>query len=450
MVKFFFKNKKVYKGGLNIKAVNYDEVIRITQSVCPVCVRNLPAKVVRQNNKIYLVKSCPKHGKFSLLISKNGHLYKQLNDLYFSLFPGSLLQKDYIVHITNKCNLNCSICLANSNAEGEQAEYPIEKLRQFLKVKKNYKIDLMGTEPTMRKDLAQIIEMVKQSGNITALHTNGIKLADYQYLRELKQAGLDEVHFQFDSFKDSFYENIRGQRLLNTKLKALDNLEKFGIATDLKMTIVRGLNDDELMDVLQFGIKRDFVKEVFFLGCRFLGRAKHKIINNCMMPDELLDNFVNQCDGRINYEDFLTFHRLYYRILKLFSIRKCFYNRHLLLVRNRNGTDYIPITRLLGLKNYFKNQRAKVLNINLELVKELAYNCIRGNFLKPFKLFKTFRLSDIPKPFLLLGFISACDGYSFDYQIAKNCGKGAISPYRGVEPCGALDNVKRDYKFDLR
>ena len=55
-----------------------------------------------------------------------------------------------------------------------------------------------------------------------------------------------------------------------------------------------------------------------------------------------------------------------------------------------------------------------------------------------------FNLSCLPRRTLLLGFISACDQYSFDSQIARNCGKGAVSVELGVEDSGAIDNIVRD------
>lgn len=417
-------------------------LIRKTCSVCPYCINKIPAYIMEESGEVYLKKECPEHGKFSLLVSKNASFYKKLNNLYFSLFSTPLEQKDYIVHVTNQCNLNCPICLANSNTEGGKGEYEIEELKDFLHQNKDYKIDLMGAEPTMREDLFKIINLVRKSNNIPTLHTNGIKLANFQYLKSLHNAGLREVHFQFDSFNDEVYEKIRGRKLLGCKLKALENIERLSISTDIKMTVVKGLNDNELTKMLNFCVGKDFIKELFFLGCRYLGRAREKNIENCLMPDELLYMFLDQCNKNLNYEDFILFHKIYYRILALFSVRKCFYNRHLLLVKNRDDSDYFPITNLLQLTKIFENiGNGKLIN----LLKELSRVVVKGENM--FSLFSSFDLSNFPDSFLLLGFISACDKYSFDSDIARNCGKGAISSRRGVQPCGALDNINRDCQF---
>lgn len=53
-------------------------------------------------------------------------------------------------------------------------------------------------------------------------------------------------------------------------------------------------------------------------------------------------------------------------------------------------------------------------------------------------------ISKLPGKGILLGFISACDAYSLDYEIARNCGKGAISTELGIQDTGAANNALRD------
>lgn len=420
------------------------------------CLTRLKAEIVEKNGRVYMEKFCHAHGSFSLLISCHPEYYRELNRFYFSLMQRSLPQRDYIVHLTNKCNLACPICLADAD-RCNRLDYPLSQLKDFLRGKRNYKIDLMGAEPTMREDLAEIIRAVKHSGNIAALHTNGIKISDFNYLQQLKEAGLDEAHLQFDGFDDCIYEKIRGGKLLEIKLKALYNLEKLDIATDLVATIVRGVNEKEMTKILKFGVEHKFIKEIFFLGCRFLGKAKDLPIENCMMPDELIDVIERDTDKRISRRDILGFQKLYFALLAACSIRKCFYIHHYLVTRSRDG--YIPLGHILDIG---------AIQSNLEKFKEmkLAGNILALPYLALFLISKLigfkglllvkeflsfgflflrgFNLSRLPKKSLLLGFISACDAYSLDYQIARNCGKGAISLEFGIRDIGAIDNVIRD------
>ncbi|OGW75952.1 MAG: hypothetical protein A2Z72_04610 [Omnitrophica bacterium RBG_13_46_9] len=431
-------------------------VIRKTQSVCPACLAKIEALIVERENNVYMDKRCGAHGAFSLLLSRHPQYYKGLNDFYFPLMRKSLSQHDYIVHLTNRCELDCPICLADANLR-ETEDYPLENLKEFLKDKRGYKIDLMGAEPAMRDDLPKIIKSIKDSGNIAALHTNGIRIADYGYLKNLKKAGLHEVHLQFDGFDDYVYEKIRGKKLLDIKQKVLNNLERLDIATDLVATIVRDLNEKEMARILHFGVKCRFVKEIFFLGCRFLGKAKELPIEGCIMPDELIDILEKDTHGKISRQNVFNFQKLYFALLAAFSIRKCFYIQHFMVARNKN--DYTPIDEILDLEGIQtkleKFKKLKLKNSKLALPYLLSFLALRSinskglfwlrEFLSyglPFM--RGFNLSRLPGRSILLGFISACDAYSLDYEIAKNCGKGAISAELGIQDTGAIDNVLRD------
>lgn len=120
-----------------------NNLIRETKSICPECLKTIEADILEINGKVYMVKECPQHGKFQFFLSKHPWYYRQLNDFYFSLMTGIFPQRDYIVNLTNKCNLSCPICLADSNLL-KREDYPKDGLKDFLKGKRNFKIDLMG------------------------------------------------------------------------------------------------------------------------------------------------------------------------------------------------------------------------------------------------------------------------------------------------------------------
>jgi uncharacterized radical SAM superfamily Fe-S cluster-containing enzyme len=418
--------------------------------------QRIEVKIVEQENGVYLTKECKNHGAFKLLLSRHSWYYKGLNDFYFSLIQNSFPQRDYIINLTNRCNLVCPICLADSN-QRENGDLPLEKLKEFLKDKSNFKIDLMGAEPTMRNDLPEIIRIVKESGNLAALHTNGIAISEFNYLKDLKKAGLTEIHLQFDGFSDKIYEEIRGRSLLNVKLKALENLEKLRIATDLKVTIVRGINENQMLPILSYASEHDFVKEVFFLGCRFLGKAKQLPYERCIMPDELIDLLEQQTEGRINRPQVFKFQKLYFSLLAGFSIKKCFYNQHFLITRDKR--DFIPIDKIINLEKAekiadkfrqisLKNKKLALLylitNLFLFLLPARNWFLIKDFLILGNLWTGGFDLSRVPRRTILLGFITACDSYSFDFQIAQNCGKGAVSEALGIQYLGAVNNILWD------
>ena len=434
---------------------NAKKIIRQTVSFCPQCYVKIKAQVVEEEGRIFLEKQCPSHGHFKLLLSNHPAYYKKLHDIYFTLFKKSQKQRDYLLNVTSRCNLNCPICLSNSNSRVLK-DYPLEKLKEFLKDKKGYKIGLMGAEPTLREDLPEIIREIKISGNIPELHTNGIKIADIEYLKQLKNAGLREIHLQFDGFNDDIYLKIRGARLLDIKFRALENINKLNLSVDLKVTVVKGVNEDQMGKILEFASQHEFIKEVFYIGCRALGRAKEIKNDFFYMPDELMDILITQCSDLLSREDLLNFEMVYFFLLWLFASRKCFYNQHYLLVRKQGKLK--PIAEFIDLNSWRKkienfiekqklNKAIGIIKILPELIKlkKIIY------FFKLFNLstllYEGFDISKIPSDFLLLGFISACDSFSYDEDIAKNCGKGAISLELGIQDIGAQDNVLRE-KFD--
>lgn len=431
-------------------------VIRETRSVCPECFKDIPARVIVDRGKVYLRKECPDHGPFELLVSGHPRYYGDLDKLYFSIMDPDIRQRDFIVHLTDKCNLSCPICLAGAN-KGAAGEYPAEALREFLKKRRNNKIGLMGAEPTMREDLADIIRIVRRSGNIASLHTNGIKLADPEYCRELVKAGLNEVHLQFDGLDDGVYRNLRGSDLLYLKNKALLNLESLGVASDLVVTVVRGVNDLRLHEMLDLAARTGCVREVFFLGCRYLGNARGLPVENCVMPDELIDMLESLTRGFIKRSGVYNFQLLYFCLLSIFSVRKCFYIQHYMLVRTPNGCrpveEYLNLAAAAGIVERYARLRSKnrlwasVSTLALlcaKLFKPSSLVLIPGlmSYVLPF--IAGFNLGFLSRKIILVGFISACDAYSYDSRVAANCGKGAVSTRGGVDECGARDNIARD------
>jgi len=431
-------------------------VIRETRSVCPDCLRPLPAAVVEREGLVVLEKRCPDHGTYRLLLSRHPDYYRDLNAYYFAVVDTTCPQRDYIVNLTNRCNLRCPICLTDAGS-GRYADISVEALKKFLKGRRRHKIDLMGAEPTMREDLVEIVRLVRRSGNIAALHTNGIRLADLEYLKRLLGAGLAEVHLQFDGFDDEAYRTLRGEALLEVKLKVLGHLKQLGVPTDLVATIGRGINECQMKLLLDYGAKEDFVREVFYLGCRFLGRARGLSPRISIMPDELIDVLEAQTDGAINRRSVREFQRLYFALLAAFSVKKCFYIQHFIVFRQPGGFLALDkVFDLAGLQKHlfrFRDLRVKhhplasaylVASLILQLMRRRNRRCLCGllSYFKPF--IRGFDLSRLSRRCLLLGFISACDAYSLDYDIARNCGKGSLSTEFGVQDSGAFYNVLSD------
>lgn len=429
-------------------------VLRATQSVCPVCIKTLPAQLEEEQGSVFLTKNCPEHGSFKILLSRHADYYAALDRYYFSVMTRDLPQRDYLVRLTEQCNLKCPICLASSD-EYSRPDYTLEEFSAFLaRQKRKLKIDLISAEPTVREDLPQFIAAAKAGGHIVALHTNGLRLADLEYLKSLQAAGLDEVHLQLDGFKDTTHMALRGQPLAGIKAQALANLERLDIATDIVMVLAPGVNEDEIKPMLDYCRSRPFIRELFFLGLRSLGRARQTQHSGCLMPDEVIDLVASASLGTIKRTNILRFQKLYFALLSWLGVRKCFYVQHYILLRK--GQDYayledlfdwealeahldnLPgITSLWGRWRWLAGLLKRVLTR-----KSLGF--VWAFFKLKFRLWLGFDISKISGTTLLLGFITACDPFIMDFAIARFCGKGELSTDVHYEASGAWANIKRE------
>lgn len=253
-----------------------------TQSLCPECMSLIPAKIITDGAKVYMEKACRDHGTFKALLWSNLSLYERA--LRFTR-KGKLpkFQTEVkrgcpydcglcphheqhtclaIIEVTDACNLLCPVCLADSKSSATW-EPTIDELRDSMKMLfwregEHTAIQFSGGEPTLRKDLPDIIATAKDLGfKFIEIDTNGIELAKNPHLiKELAEAGLTGVYLQFDGLTPDVYFTIRGADLLKIKEKVVKRCIEEGLSVTLAMTVVKGVNDNQLWDVVRYAISR--------------------------------------------------------------------------------------------------------------------------------------------------------------------------------------------------
>ena len=239
-----------------------------TKSVCPVCLKVIPAeKDADRDGNIYMLKSCPEHGSFKTLIWE-GDVRSYLN---WQIENRSIeapvdgkepskgcpydcgLCKEHLrkgccmlLELTTRCNLRCPVCFASAG-EKESNDLSLEEIeKQYDYLMSHggpFNIQLSGGEPTMRDDLPEIISTgLKKGFSFFQLNTNGIRLAEEPgYALELKDAGLSCAFLQFDSLSDDAYLVLRGRKLRDLKLKAIENCREAGLGVVLVPVIAPGV-----------------------------------------------------------------------------------------------------------------------------------------------------------------------------------------------------------------
>lgn len=438
--------------------------IRTTQAVCPQCHQTLPAAVVVDKGEVVLTRTCPEHGEQRQHLSNHPGYWADLDRYYFDVNDEAYPQRDFIVRMTETCNLACPICLAKANTE-DTPDLDLAGLEALLSERRGIKIDLMAAEPTLREDLEDWVRRVKASGNIAALHTNGLKLANPEYARRLRDAGVDEVFLQFDGLDDEANTVLRGRPLLKARLRALENLRELGIATSLIVVIAKGLNEAQVGETFRFALRPEntHIREVFFLGLRLLGSARHAgtFAGQALMPDDLIDLLTTQ-EPRIRRTDIQRFNMIYFAMLSAFKVKKCLYVQHYLVTRDGEG-GYTPAAELLNLERlsvaasrYAVRRRKHPGIAKAGLLAELAVRGARpaahamvGDLVRLGSLFQHgMNLGEVPPRFLLIGFITACDPDNFDAGVAVNCGKGELSVDGGFHGSSAEANVEREARLE--
>ncbi len=289
------------------------EVIRKTRSVCPLCLKNIDAELVKEKESVYMRKSCPDHGSFSVKIW-NGNIpmlkwregVGELKSYEGRTCPencGLCLDHENetcctLIEVTKRCNLSCKYCFA----KGSEQEIDINKKQLFATIDEIASgnniplLQLSGGEPTVRDDLPEIIAYAKKSGiKYIQLNSNGIRLAkEPEYVKRLKEAGLSFVFMQFDGVTESVYKILRGKDLLDIKKKAIENCGKCGLGVTLVPTLVKGVNDGQIGEIVRFAASMSpIVRGVHFQPVSFFGRYPKDNVERYTLDDvikELCDS----------------------------------------------------------------------------------------------------------------------------------------------------------------
>lgn len=304
-----------------------------TTSVCPVCLRPIPAeKAVGDDGFIHLVKTCPEHGYFDVLIWEGGivdHLLwntagkgggnrPPVTVPAAADCPRSCGLCDehesagccVLLELTDRCGLKCPVCFASAG-EGEGRDLPLEdvaRLYDMLMARGGpFNIQLSGGEPTVRDDLPEIVALGREKGfSYFQLNTNGLRLAtEAGYAEKLRRAGVSCAFLQFDGLDDSIYRVLRGRALLSLKLKAVENCAAAGLPVVLVPTLAPGVNDAALGDILRFGLERmPAVRGVHIQPISYFGRCALPEPERRLTIPRVLREIECQTGGLMRVSDF--------------------------------------------------------------------------------------------------------------------------------------------------
>ncbi|NQY21318.1 MAG: GTP 3',8-cyclase MoaA [Campylobacteraceae bacterium] len=185
------------------------------------------------------------------------------------LVDGHGRKVDYLrVSVTERCNFRCQYCMPEKPFSWVPKENLLsyEDLFKFIKVGIDEgirKVRITGGEPLLREGLDKFINMIYKYDNTLdlALTTNAFLLP--RAAQKLKDAGLRRINVSLDSLKEDVAAKIAQKNVLKTVLKGIDKANEVGLKIKVNCVPMKGINDDELVDILEYCRERGY--EVRFI-----------------------------------------------------------------------------------------------------------------------------------------------------------------------------------------
>lgn len=268
--------------------------------------------MIGEDGKVFYLKRCREHGVQKTLIADDIGYWKSQRDW---LKPGDRplsvatrtdhgcpydcgLCPDHeqhsclaIVEINEACNLSCPVCFADSSVKRE-AHRPLADIERMLDVIVEAEgepdlVQLSGGEPTIHPQFWEILDAAKARPiRHLMINTNGLRIAREPGFAERLAAYMPgfEVYLQFDSLKRDALMELRGADLTKVRVEALEALERANISTTLVVTLKKGVNDDEIADIVRFALGWRCVRGVTFQPIQDAGRndgfdaKRHRIV----------------------------------------------------------------------------------------------------------------------------------------------------------------------------
>ena len=274
-----------------------------TKSLCPECLHLVDAKIIFQDEKVWMLKHCKNHGDTKVMIADDVEYYRQIRNynkqseiplkfntkVHYGCPYDCGLCTDHeqhsclsIVEVTDRCNLACPTCYASSgpNYGNHRTLEAIEKMFDVIIANEGEPdvVQISGGEPTVHPQFFEIMDMAKRKPiRHLMLNTNGIRIAkDISFVEKLASYMPDfEIYLQFDSFKPEVLKKLRGEDLTEVRKKALEHLNQFNLSTTLVITLQKGENDDEIGKILEYALQQKCVRGVTFQPTQVAGRNEN-------------------------------------------------------------------------------------------------------------------------------------------------------------------------------
>lgn len=332
----------------------------LTRSLCAVCKTGIDAKILFRDGGVWLDKRCPRHGKQQTLVSSSVAWYLDSLSFRTPQTPPTEVRRPVaagcpfdcgpcpghrqrvalpVVPITSACNLDCPICYTVNRNQPAYALSPAALARLLAPVReRDHEPDIInftGGEPTLHPQLPELLGICRDAGiRLLTISTNGLKLRDEALVERL--AALDaRIVLSLDSLRDSTDQALLGARTVKTKLRVLELLEQYEVATTILPAVARGYNDDEIGELFELVLRKPNILSLELHPLCFTGQGGASFDRRARItiPD-LHAELERHTGGRITGGDFVP---------SPLAHPHCYSICYLLCL---DGGGYVPFTRL--------------------------------------------------------------------------------------------------------
>ena len=305
----------------------------MTVSICSRCHRSLAASVQERASRVFLTRTCPEHGRFRTLIASDAEWYHWAQR---QTSPTLLLRQHQTevrkgcpfdcgvcpehqqnnalpaIDITDVCNLDCPVCFAHNLDRYYMSAEEMDRCLDVIEAS-GTQVDalvLTGGEPTAHPRLVELIEQCYRRPFVprVGIATNGIRIAKQEELAAELGRTKTYVLLQLDSLVPEKNRVMRGKDMVRYREDALAHLARHGVTTVVLMTIIRGLNDDEVGEILTYALRQPFVGSFQAQTISYTGRGGSQMPfdpTEQATGTDLIDCVVEQSDGLLRRSDFL-------------------------------------------------------------------------------------------------------------------------------------------------
>ncbi|MEM2874494.1 MAG: radical SAM protein [Candidatus Hadarchaeales archaeon] len=475
------------------------EELAKTESVCPECLKIIPATVLDDGGRVWITKTCPEHGEFRELYFGSREWYERAKrysqdgrgvenpqvvkeapvcpkDCGLCRIHKSHTALANIV-VTNRCDLTCWYCFFYSGRVGYVYEPTIQQIDEMVEILRNERpipcnaVQITGGEPCLREDLIEIIRTIKRHGiDHVQLNTNGIRLAhDPELLKKVREEGVNTLYLSFDGLTEKTNPKNHWE-----VPQLLENCRKVGMGIVLVPTVINSINDGEIGDIVRFGFKNlDVIRGVNFQPVSLVGRMprEERERYRVTIPD-VLKRLEEQTNGEIAAEDFFPVPtamvisgflealtgRAMYDLSSHFACGAATYVF-------KDGERMLPITRFIDVEGFLEYLREKTGELRKGKSRALVGMKILGNIgkfidkkSKPKDLDVGKLLFDIivrhnydalgkfHMRALFIGMMHFMDLYNYDIERVKRCCIHYVMTDRRVVPFCAFNVIPEWYR----